>query len=384
MAMEHYEAQREKAIENTKRVVVKVGSAVLTSEQGLDLRVVSRLVDQIACLHDRGLEVVLVSSGAVASGRARLLQQSLEQEGLPAKQALSAIGQSRLMREYDEAFRRFGKVTAQVLLTRDDFAHRTRFLNALHTMRQLLDWSVIPIVNENDTLSVQELNFGDNDFLSSLVLSLVDAELFINLTSAEGVCESNPLQNPDAAILPCIEDIAHLDIDGLCAGKTQAGSGGMQSKLMAARRAAQLGASTIIVSGREPHCLERVFQGEPIGTFIPAEDKTVPRRKFWMAYHVEPEGALWLDTGAVKAVTERGKSLLPAGIRNVEGEFEAGGLVRLLGPEGDVVGVGLSNYESEDLIRIMGRRTGDIEAVLGDCPYLEAVHRDNLLLDPAL
>ncbi len=384
MPMEQHAIQRREVLANVKRVVIKVGSAVLTGEKGLDLRVVSRLVDQVACLHDQGVEVGLVSSGAVASGRARLKEQRLDADGLPARQALSAIGQSRLMREYDEAFRRFGKVTAQILLTRDDFRSRSRFLNALHTVRQLLDWSVIPIINENDTISVQELNFGDNDFLASLVLNLVDAELFINLTTAGGVCSANPLQDPTATVMPVIENIADLDIVGLCAGRTSVGSGGMQSKLMAARRAAQIGAATIIVAGREPHALERVFKGEALGTFIPAEDKTVPARKFWMAYHVEPEGGLALDAGAVKAVADRGKSLLPAGIRRVEGEFEAGALVRLLGPDGETFGVGLSNYDSEELARIIGRQTCDIEGLLGSCPYVEAVHRDNLLLDPAL
>ncbi|MDK2954791.1 MAG: glutamate 5-kinase [Desulfovibrionales bacterium] len=384
MPMENHDAQRREIIRNTKRVVIKVGSAVLTSEQGVDLRVISRLADQIACLHDKGLAVVLVSSGAVASGKARLIEQRLDVNGFPEYQALSALGQSRLMREYDDAFRRFGKLTAQILLTRDDFKHRSRFLNALNTMRQLLDWSVIPIVNENDTVCFQHLHFGDNDYLASLMVSLVNADLFINLTSARGVCDVNPLQDPNAKVLPVIEDIASLDIDNLCKGKTSAGSGGMHSKLMAARRAAQIGAATIIMAGREPHALERVFNGEALGTFIPAESKSVSQRKFWMAYHDTPEGALSLDAGAVRAVAERGKSLLPAGVNRVEGTFEVGALVRLLGPDGDTIGVGLTNYDSEDLAKILGRQTRDIESLLGACPYAEIVHRDNLLLDPAI
>jgi glutamate 5-kinase len=256
-----------------RTVVVKVGSAVLTCDTGLDVRAVGRLVDQLAALRDRGLKVVLVSSGAVAAGRMRIREsvkgaEAIDFSELPARQAASAIGQSRLMHAYDEAFGRFGKTVAQILLTREDLRSRTRFGNARNTMLRLLDWGVIPIVNENDTVAVSELKFGDNDTLASLVVDLVGAERFVNLTSAGGVFDKNPDKCPDACCLPLIEDIEGLDIEGMCDGKTSVGSGGMYSKLRAARRAAQLGVATLIVSGREGYALDRIFRGEELGTLV--------------------------------------------------------------------------------------------------------------------
>ncbi|MDY0306794.1 MAG: glutamate 5-kinase [Desulfovibrio aminophilus] len=379
---------RKAALERARRVVVKVGSAILTTKTGLDPRAVNRLADQLAGLHDRGLELVLVSSGAVAAGRG--LMRSLNQESaleltdLPGRQAASAIGQSRLMHEYDEAFARYGKATAQVLLTRDDLRHRQRFLNARNTMRRLLDWRVIPIVNENDTVAVAELEFGDNDTLASLTIDLIQADLFINLTSADGVFDKNPDQHPGARCLTCIEDIGALDLARMCSGKTSVGSGGMYSKLRAARRAAQLGVPSLVVSGRTPFVLEKVFDGAEMGTWIPACGHRVSHRKFWMAYHADPVGEIRVDAGAARALTEGGKSLLPAGIAGVEGRFAKGALVRISGPDDLGLGVGLSNYSAADLRKIMGRRTSEIEEILGQAPYPEAVHRDNMLLDAAL
>ncbi len=380
---------RKEILDHAKRVVIKVGSAVLTGAEGLDPRVFSRLVDQVATLHDRGLSIVLVSSGAVACGRSVLASLG-ELADMPSKQAASAVGQPRLMREYNETFARYGKHTAQILLTREDFKTRERFLNARNTVRRLLDWRIIPVVNENDTVSTQELAFGDNDTLSSLMLNLVEADLFVNLTSTDGVFEGNPQVKPEARRVPVIENIADLDLEKLCDGKTVVGSGGMYSKLLAARRAAQLGVPTLIVAGRTPaFALEKSFAGEDLGTLILPDAKSVSRRKFWMAYHDVPVGDIVVDAGAGAALEDKGKSLLPAGIVEVRGQFEAGGLVRVLvrsecGCEGRVIGVGLANYSSVDLTRIMGRKSGDIEAVLGAVHYPEAVHRDNLLLGPAI
>lgn len=365
-----------------KRVVIKVGSAVLTSEQGLDLRVITRLVDQMAALHDRGLDIVLVSSGAVAAGRGVISRLHLDSH-LPEKQAASAIGQSRLMHAYDEAFERFGKVTAQILLTKEDLRSRTRFLNARHTFQTLLSWRAIPIVNENDSVAVQELKFGDNDSLASLLLNMVEADLFINLTSAKGVFDDNPDDNPAAQCLECIPDILALDPGRLCRGKTGAGSGGMYSKLLAGRRAAQLGVPTLIVSGREKFSLEKVFDGEMLGTWIVPQEKSISRRKFWLAYNQEPDGEIFVDPGAAKALERGGKSLLPAGIVQVNGNFGVGALVRILDQAGRSLGVGLTNYKAAELKRIMGRKSSEIAGVLGQCLYPEAIHRDNMLLDAA-
>jgi glutamate 5-kinase len=367
-------------ISGAGRVVVKVGSAVLTDESGLDLRVVNRLADQMAALHDKGMDLVLVSSGAVAAGRGVL---GGDPSAMPERQAASSVGQSRLMHAYDQAFGQFGKVTAQVLLTRDDVRSRARFLNALNTLRTLLEWRVVPVINENDAVAVQEI-VGDNDMLASLVVSLVEADLFVNLTSAGGVYDKNPGEHGDAALMPVVEGIEKLDLDALCSGKSRAGIGGMKSKLLAARRAAQLGVPTLILSGREPYALEKAFAGEPLGTWIPAAEKRISSRKFWLAYNDQPTGRLVVDSGAARALTERGKSLLPAGIVQVDGDFERGALVTIAGPEGRQIGVGLSNYEASELRKIMGRKSCDVADVLGACPYQDAVHRDNMLLDAAV
>ena len=382
-------ALRREILGRTKCVVVKVGSAVLTSEKGLDPGIVGRLVDQIAALHAQNLEVVLVSSGAVAAGRTRIRQNRLDASNidfaeLPSRQAASAIGQSRLMHEYDEAFSRFGKTVAQILLTREDLRSRARFRNARNTIRRLLDWGVIPIVNENDTVAVAELKFGDNDTLASLIVDLVGADLFVNLTSADGVFDKNPDKFPDACCVPLIEDIESLDIEGMCDGKTSVGSGGMYSKLRAARRAAQLGVPTLIVSGKSALALTRIFAGEVLGTLVLPCGRLVSHRKFWVAYHDDPAGTVSVDAGAAKALRENGKSLLPAGIRKVEGRFERGALVRIVDLDGRHVGVGLANYSGEELTRIQGRKSSELAEVLGSAPYPEAVHRDNLLLDAAL
>ncbi len=372
-----------------KCVVIKVGSACLTNDKGLDARAVARLADQIAALTDKGLKVVLVSSGAVATGRMRIRQsvegaEAIDFKELPSRQAASAIGQSRLMHEYDEAFGRFGKTVAQILLTREDLKSRPRFLNARNTMRRLLDWGVVPIVNENDTVAVAELEFGDNDTLGSLVVDLVGADLFVNLTSAGGVFDKNPDKHADAVCVPCVEDIEGLDIEAMCDGKTSVGSGGMYSKLRAARRAAQLGVATLIVSGRENFALERIFAGEVLGTMVLPCQRTVSHRKYWLAYHDTPKGVVTVDAGAAKALRDKGKSLLAAGIARVDGRFARGALVRIADAEGAALGVGLSNYSASELRKIMGKKSSELAGVLGQAPYSEAIHRDNLLLDAAL
>jgi glutamate 5-kinase len=375
--------QRRRILEKAKRVVIKVGSAVLTTDKGLDPRVMNRLADQIAGLHDRGLEIVLVTSGAVAAGRC-VLGPERAAGCMVHKQAASAVGQSRLMHSYDEAFAHYEKVTAQVLLTKDDLRSRERFLNARNTMCRLLDWKVIPIVNENDTVAVQELKFGDNDALSSLVANLVGADVIINLTSADGVFDDNPLENPDARLVPAIENISDLNLQSMCRGKTGVGTGGMLSKLMAARRAARIGIPTLIVSGRQKHVLERVFDLEDLGTWIASTQKMLSGRKFWLAYHLDPAGSIVVDNGAARALTGKGKSLLAAGIAGVEGNFGMGALVRIVRLDGEAVGVGLSNFKAVELRKIQGLSSSEIEKILGPCPHQEVVHRDNMVLDSSL
>ncbi len=378
--------ERQQALASAHTLVVKVGSAVLASAHGMRLSVLFNLVEQIARLVLAGRRVCLVSSGAVAAGRTVMVGRDCHAEGLSGRQALAAIGQGRLMREYEHAFAAHGLVCAQVLLTRDDFRSRTRFLNARNTFMKLLDWGVVPIVNENDTVTVQELKFGDNDQLASLLLNLLEGDLYVNLTSAGGVLAVNPEKaapGETPKILETIENISALDIDALCGGKTSVGTGGMQSKLLAARRAAQLGVPTLILPGRSVDILDRAFTGEKVGTWVRPLEQTVSRRKYWVAYQSEPQGTLQVDAGAARALEEKGGSLLSGGIVSVSGQFESGALVRIMEGERQL-GVGLSNYSSEDVERIRGLKSAAAAAVLGDAHYSEVIHRDNLLLNAAI
>lgn len=381
--------EKQDYIVKSRRVVVKVGSAVLASGQGLDLNRVEILAEQLAKLHDTGRDVILVSSGAVAAGRGVMREKrAITTTALPDKQAAAAIGQSRLMYAYDQAFAARGKVSAQVLLTREDVRSRQRFLNARNTFATLLDWGAIPVVNENDTVAVNELKFGDNDNLSGLLLNLIEADLFINLTSARGVFDADPGTNPDAKVMACIENIQTLDVNALCGAKTALGSGGMHSKLRAARRAAQIGVPTYIVPGRDEGILDRVFKdpAASLGTWVQPLEKAIPSRKFWLAYNADPTGTLTIDSGAVRALVKGSKSLLPAGITGVSGNFGQGALVTIAGPDGAPVGVGLCNYSAAELKRVMGKSLGGHTDGPSeeDVPYAEAVHRDNMLLQAAV
>ncbi len=403
---------------SAKRIIIKVGSAVLANENGLDRQVIKNIVDQVAFLrrlpiikngqeiegNDQHRDVVLVSSGAVAAGRAALKECCMpkghpDTTGLAAKQAAAAVGQCRLMHHYDVAFAEHGLGTAQVLLTRDDLRSRERFLHARNTFAELLQWGVVPVVNENDTVSVRELKFGDNDCLASLLMNLVEGDLFINLTSAAGVLDANPLTHTNAQIMPCIESVRNLDLDALCGGKTAVGTGGMFSKLLAAKRVAQLGVPTLILPGREKDIVRQVYtmavdaartqtnSVESIGTWVRPEAHSISRRKFWLAYQSEPCGTVVLDAGAVHALEQTGSSLLPGGIIQVDGEFSQGSLISLVAQTSDSarpfkhIGVGLSNYSHAEIKRIMGLKRHEVAAILGNAHYCEVIHRDNLLLD---
>lgn len=384
----NWRKEKERYITKAKRVMVKVGSEVLASGDGLDLSRVESLANEIASLHDTGREVILVSSGAVAAGRGVMKPtRAITTTALPDKQAAAAIGQSRLMYAYDQAFAARGKVSAQVLLTRDDLKSRQRFLNARNTFATLLSWGAIPVVNENDTVVVDELKFGDNDTLGGLLLNLTGADIFINLTSARGVFDADPGENPDARIMACIEDVQGLDVNALCGAKTSLGSGGMHSKLRAASRAAQLGVPTYIVPGREENVLSRIFSdpSATFGTWVRPSAKVIKSRKFWLAYNAVPGGTVVIDAGAVKALEKGGKSLLPVGVVDVVGQFGQGALVEIVGPNGSVVGVGLCNYSAAELRRVMGKSLNDCaELIQSGASYAEAVHRDNMLLHAAM
>ena len=407
---EDWQHERARVLAQARVVVVKVGSAVLTDADGLSVPVLENLAAQLAGLRNllpesaagneggtQARRLVLVSSGAVAAGRAALSSRghAVETTGLAARQAAAAVGQGQLMQAWDKVFLAYGMPTAQVLLTRDDLRARQRFLNARNTFAELLQWGVLPIVNENDTVSISELKFGDNDCLASLLVNLVEADLFINLTSSSGVLAADPQKHPDAPVMDHIDDVAALDLGQLCGGKTSVGTGGMYSKLLAARRAAQLGVPTLILPGREPAVIGRAFAAagacsapaghEPFerGTWVRPAHHAIARRKFWLAYQSDPAGSVHVDDGAARALLHKGGSLLPGGVRAVEGGFQCGGLVRVL-HNGESIGVGLSNYSAPDLKKIMGLKRHEVAAILGDAHYPEVIHRDNLLLDAAI
>lgn len=373
-----------------RMLVIKVGSAVISDKNGLDLAVMANIAGQISalCGQDAGRKAILVSSGAVAAGRAHLSAcgKQLEKYSLTQKQAAAAVGQCLLMQAWSNAFGRLP--VAQILLTRDDFRSRERFLNARNTFSELLSFGVLPIVNENDTVSVSELKFGDNDCLSSLLVNLAEADLFINLTSAPGVKADNPQTNPDAPFLETIEDISALDIKRICGEKTASGSGGMYSKLMSARRVAQLGVGTLIIPGRKKDALLEAFsQGEDekdlTGTWVCPAAHAISSRKFWLAYQSNPVGSVEIDAGAAAALTGHGASLLPGGIVRVEGVFPKGSIVTIKNGDQNL-GVGLSNYNSATLEKIIGLKRHEVAAILGQAHYPEVIHRDNLLLHAAI
>lgn len=370
---------RKNLLSHVKRVVIKVGSGVLTEADGLNETTIAALCGDVHELRRRGYEVIIVSSGAVAAGKGDLGIVGRPQT-IPLKQAAAAIGQSRLMRAYKDGFAGYGHKVAQVLLTRDDLANRRRYLNARNTLMTLLDYNIIPIINENDTVVVDEIRFGDNDNLSALVTNLAEANLLVILSDVDGLFDRDPRKDPAAQLIPEVNSVTE-QIEALAGGSgTEVGTGGMATKLKAAKRAALYGVGTVVVNGRSPHTLVRLFDGEPLGTyFLPARDR-MASKKHWIAFSKKPRGKLFIDEGAVKAVVSRGKSLLPSGIRGVEGGFERGDAVRLCDLSGREFAKGVINYSLAELLRIMGKKSSEIAEVLGYKYGDEVVHRDNLVL----
>lgn len=383
--------EKRQVLDRARCIIFKVGSAVVTDRIGLNHEIIRSLAAQMAAvtaLPDGGRRrIILVTSAAVAAGRSVLRERGIRADttGLSARQAAAAIGQGRVVLAWESAFREQNVTIAQILLTGDDFRSRERLLNASNTFAELLAWNVVPVINENDTVSTAELKFGDNDTLASLLVNLAGADLFVNLTSAPGVLAADPATCPDAGVLPCIEDVFSLNLGQMCGGKTSVGSGGMYSKLRAARRAAQRGVPTYILPGREPGVIVRAFahEGDP-GTWVRAgASHTIPSRKFWLAYRTKPVGSLEVDAGAVEALLHKGSSLLPGGITAVQGNFQKGALVSVT-HDGRTLGVGLTNYNSATLARIRGLKRIEVAAILGDAHYPEVIHRDNLLLEAAV
>lgn len=367
-------------LRTSKRLIVKVGSSLVTNEgAGLDLGAIALWADQIARLHTMGRQVVLVSSGAIAEGMQRLDWHE-RPRSMHQLQAAAAVGQMGLAQAYESSFRAHGLQTAQVLLTHNDLSDRHRYLNARSTLRTLLALGVVPVINENDTVITDEIKFGDNDTLAALVTNLIEADLLIILTDQAGLYSADPRNNAQAQLIVsgCAGDPA-LELMAGGAG-SPIGRGGMITKVIAAKHAARSGAHTVIASGRERDVLVRLSQGESIGSFLQSEMQPIAARKQWMADHVQISGHLRLDAGAARALIKEGKSLLPVGVRGVEGEFERGSLVACLNPEGREIARGLVNYGSAEARRIQGRSSGEIETVLGYANEAELIHRDNLVL----
>jgi len=364
----------------TRRWVVKIGSALLTADgQGLDRTRLGAWVDQMADLAERGHELLVVSSGAVAEGMCRMGWTSRPQT-LHGLQAAAAIGQMGLVQAWESCFQRRGRHTAQVLLTHDDLSDRRRYLNARSTLRTLVDLGVVPVINENDTVANEELRLGDNDTLAALVANLVEADLLILLTDQEGMFDGDPRKKSDARMIrearvddPSLDDFAG-DSKGVF------GRGGMATKLRAARLAARSGAATMITSGRADRPLLRIAAGEDLGTLLVPAQGPEAARKRWLAGHLQARGRLVLDAGAARVLREAGKSLLPVGVKAVQGEFRRGEVVVCIDEQGHEIARGLVNYNADESRRIMGRSSREIGGILGYQDEPELIHRDNLVL----
>ncbi|MGH7771518.1 MAG: glutamate 5-kinase [Candidatus Binatia bacterium] len=371
---------KKKFLRRAHRTVIKIGSQILSSRGGIEEGRIKGLVQDLAALHDQGKEVVIVSSGAVAAGMSRLGLKE-KPRTIPEKQALAAVGQIKLMALYERYFSRFNKSVAQVLLTHEDLADRQRYLNAKHTFQTLLESSIIPIVNENDTVAIEEMKFGDNDHLSSLVATLLEADLLVMLSDVEGIYDRDPRLHDGARLIPLIADVKGSKKSFTGESQSLYGTGGILSKVSAAEQAAAAGIPTIIANGLEAGILSKVFDlHEEVGTLILPEENRLASRKHWIAYNLKTSGEIVVDQGAYEALVKKGKSLLPSGLREVRGSFGVGECVRCLDLQGREFARGLVNYSAQELNQIKGLHTSGIEKALGYKAYDEIIHRDDLVL----
>lgn len=367
------------ALRRARRIVVKIGSALLTDGgQRLDTRAIATWVEQLAGLHRAGIEIAIVTSGAVAAGMQRL-GRSTRPHALYELQAMAAVGQMGLVRAYEAAFETHGIQAAQVLLTHDDLTHRQRYLNARSTLRALLDFRVVPVINENDTVATEEIRFSDNDTLAALVANLVEADVLLILTDQKGLFERDPRQDPTA---PLVQEGMAGDarLLAMAGGSGSLGRGGMRTKLLAAEKAARSGAATVIASGREANVVPRLLNGDPIGTYLQPAQTRMAARKQWLAGQLVVRGRLAIDAGAVKAIREAGKSLLPIGVKVVDGNFGRGEIVACVDAAGAEVARGLINYSADDARRIIGHASDEIESILGYVDEPELIGRDNMVV----
>ncbi|MGE5418147.1 MAG: glutamate 5-kinase [Acidobacteriota bacterium] len=363
-----------------KRIVVKVGTSTITHENGqMNLSRLEHLARELSDLHNEGREILLVTSGAVAAGIGRLGIRDYPKT-LPLKQALAAVGQGALLHMYEKFFAEYGKHIAQVLLTKSDFDERLRYLNARNTMKTLLQLGVIPVINENDTVAVEEIRFGDNDTLSAMVAEIVDADLLIILSDIDGLYNNDPRSNPEAELYHELEEIPDIVERSLKQRGNKFSSGGMYTKLLAARIAMSSGIPMLVTNGSTEGGIIQILKGERVGTLFKPHETKLQARKRWIAFSGQTHGAVVLDTGAADAVLHKGKSLLPSGIITVKGDFEYGHIIAIESPDGVEIGRGMANYSAKDITKIAGRKTSEIEKILGSKDYDEVIHRDNLTL----
>ncbi|MBV5341395.1 MAG: glutamate 5-kinase [Deltaproteobacteria bacterium] len=371
---------RKELLKAVKRVVIKIGSRVLTDSSGaLDMAVIGRICGEISFLRQQGLQVLIVSSGAIAAGKCELgLTDKLRT--IPHKQAAAAVGQTRLMHAYESSLAPHGLKVAQVLLTSEDLGSRQRFLNARATLDALLGFGIIPIINENDTVVVDEIKFGDNDNLSALVTNVAEAHLLLILTDIEGFYSADPSIHPDATLISMVKGITR-EIERAAGGSgSTVGTGGMATKVAAAKKAGKNGIATIMVSGKRSGIIVAAMQGQDVGTLFLPSEIGVNRRKHWIAYTLKPSGRIIVDDGARNALLKKGKSLLPSGVVRVEGKFERGACVRLCGLDGAEFARGLSDYASGETTRLAGCKSVAIEGILGYYYGDVIIHRDNLVI----
>lgn len=362
-----------------RRWVVKIGSALLTANgQGLDQLAMAGWVRQMVALQKSGVELVLVSSGAVAEGMVRMGLKA-RPEAVHELQACAAIGQMGLVQAYESHFRDHGVRTAQILLTHDDLSDRQRYLNARNTLRTLIEWKVLPVINENDTVATDEIRFGDNDTLGALVANLVEADALIILTDQDGMFDRDPRNDPNAVLLPEVQAMDERLL-AMAGGGGALGRGGMVTKVRAARLASKSGCATVIASGRGDNILVRLRQAETVGTLLLPEQDRLAARKQWLAAHLQHAGRVVIDAGAVKALRQGGRSLLPVGVKSVEGNFQRGEVVACVDEQGATVAVGIVNFSAGEASCIAGQPSDRIESLLGYVDDAELMHRDNLVV----
>ncbi len=370
---------RSALLQGVKRVVIKVGSGVLTTSNDLNLEIIRRLTAQMIGLRKKGLEIVLISSGAIAAGL-RKMGFSKRPQSISQQQAVAALGQSRLIGMYEKEFGSHGQQVAQILLTRDDLTHRRRYLNARNTLFTLLSWGILPIINENDTVVVDEIKFGDNDNLSAMVTGMTEAHLLVSLTNIDGFFDKDPRCHDDASLIRLVHQFDRSLMK--CASSIPGflGSGGMASKVKAAQRVSMRGVPTIIANGLKADILDAIFAGRNEGTlFLPSETRLC-NRKHWIAFTKAPKGSLVIDGGAERAILKQQRSLLPSGIVGVEGRFSVGNAVFLVNEKGEELAIGLVNYHSGDIKKIMGLKSRQIQEKLGFKYDDEVINRDNLVI----